>query len=196
MSELEFKEYMKELIHKYDYYDPIQDRIEALKFAQIKKKNILDIGTGKGYIPILAAKKYGCLVTTIDTSKAKLSLAKEYAKQEKVIDKITFKSVNASKLPFRSRTFDAVICFNTLHHNKKNYQRIVSEMLRVSKSKVVITELTKSGARIFDQYIHPTENHTKKLIDLNCLESQLSVFGNVKKMERKLMTTFVCIKSK
>ena len=78
MTDKEMKEYLKRLIQKYDYYDPIKDRTEALRFANIKNKNILDIGAGEGYLAILAAKNFNCNVTTIDYSKENIDICKKF----------------------------------------------------------------------------------------------------------------------
>ena len=188
------KEYLKGLIQKHDYYDPIHDRMEALRFGNLKNKKIIDIGTGKGYLAILAAKNFSCNVTTIDISKDKVILAKENAKKEDILDKIKFQLIDAMNIPFKKNSFDIAISFNALHHNKKGYIKMVEEMFRVAKEKVIITELNKNGAKIFDEYIHSEENHKDMAIDLKELENKLNQYGKVKKLNRKLMTTFVCEK--
>jgi len=194
MTNKEIKEYLQGLIQKYDYYDPVHDRMEALRFGNIKNKKIIDIGTGKGYLAILAAKNFSCNVTTIDISKDKIILAKENAKKEDILDKIRFQLIDARNIPFKKNSFDIAISFNALHHNKKGHIKMVEEMFRVAKEKIIITELNENGAKIFDKYIHSEENHKDMAIDLKELEKKLNQYGKVKKLNRKLMTTFVCIK--
>ena len=189
------KNYINRLIWKSNYYNPIEDRNKALKFAKIRNKKILDMGTGKGYVAILAAKNFNCDVTTIDISKEKIKIAKENAKKEKVFDKIKFKEGNAIKTPFLKNSFDAVISFNALHHSKGKFKKIIDEMFRVSKNKVIITELNEKGARIFDYHIHTEENHSNMILDLNWLREYLEKNSKVNVLERKLMTTYVCEKS-
>lgn len=187
------KDYICELIQKYDYYDPIKDRMEALRFGNIKHKNILDIGTSKGYLAILAAKNFNCDVTTIDISKEKIKIAKENAEKEKVVDKIKFRKGDATKMPFPKNSFDAAISFNTLHHTKSNFKKVITEMFRVSKNKVIITELNETGAKIFDEYFHPEENHRGIILNLNELRDFLKQYStSIKLLERKFMSTFVC----
>ena len=188
--------YMEKLIKKYDYYDPIKDRIEALRFGNIGNKNVLDIGTGKGHLAILAAKSFNCKVTTIDISKEKIKIAKENAQKDGVLDKIKFKLNNALNISFKDNSFYAVISFNALHHNKRGYEKIIKEMFRVAKDKVVIAELNETGARVFDDYIHPEENHKDMSIDLKELENKLKQYSRIKRFDRKLMTTFVCEKNR
>jgi len=189
------KNYINRLIWKSNYYNPIEDRNKALKFAKIRNKKILDMGTGKGYVAILAAKNFNCDVTTIDISKEKIKIAKENAKKEKVFDKIKFKEGNAIKTPFLKNSFDAVISFNALHHTKKNFKKVIAEMFRVSKNKVIITELNGTGAKIFDKYIHPKENHQAMILNLNDLRNFLKQYSDtIKIFKRRLMNTFVCEK--
>ena len=196
MTGKEIKEYVKGLIRKYDYYDPVKDRIEALRLGNIKNKNILDIGAGEGYLAILAAKNFNCNVMTIDISEEKIMIAKENAKKEGVLDKIKFKLNNAINISFKDNSFDAAISFNALHHAKKDYGKIIKEMARVTKAKVIVTELNGAGVRAFDEYIHPGKNHKDMAIDLKELENSLEKYLEVKMFERKLMTTFVCEKNK
>jgi len=194
MKDKSLEEYVKSLIQKYDYYDPVKDRMESLRFGKIKNMDILDIGAGEGYLAILAAKNFNCTVTTIDISKEKIKMAKINAKKEGVLDKITFKLNNALKIKFNDDSFQAAVSFNALHHNKKNYEKIIKEIFRVSKDKVIVTELNPKGAKVFDNIVHPGGNHKNKIIDLKELENKLSQFGKIKRLDRKLMSTFVCEK--
>jgi len=197
MANKNIEEYVKDLIQKYDYYDPIKDRIKALSIANIKNKKILDIGAGKGYLAILAAKNFNCDVTTIDISKEKIKIAKENAKKEGVLDKIKFKLCNALNLPFKKNSYDISVSFNALHHNKGDYKKIIQEMFRVAKEKIVVTELNKTGANVFDKYVHIGENHKEMIISLEDLEQELNHYSKkVKRLDRKLMSTFVCKKNK
>ena len=196
MTDKEMKQYVGQLIQKYDYYDPMKDRLEALRFGNVKNKKILDIGTGKGYLAILAAKNFGCDVTSIDISKEKMRVARENAKAENVLDKIFFRISNASHISYANDSFDVVISFNALHHSKKTHKEIIKEMFRVSRDKVVITELNEMGAKVFDDYIHPEENHKAMIIELKDLEQEICKYSEVKRHDRKLMTTFVCKKNK
>ncbi|MFH0876346.1 MAG: class I SAM-dependent methyltransferase [archaeon] len=188
------KEYIKKLLQKYDYYDPVKDRMEVLRFARLKNSKILDVGTGFGHIAILAAKEYNCLVTAIDNCEEKIMQAKENARKENVLDKITFTIADATQMPYPNNSFDVVMSFNALHHCRGDYKKIVSEMFRVSKKKVVITELNETGAKAFDEFIHPEENHRKMILNLELLHGLLKEKSKVSVLERKTMNTYVCEK--
>ncbi|MFA6424664.1 MAG: class I SAM-dependent methyltransferase [Phycisphaerae bacterium] len=196
MSDKELKEYVKELLVKYDYYEPLKEREEALKLAQVSGKKVLDMGTGKGWLAILAAKNYKCKVTSIDTSEENLRIAKENAKKDNVEDKIKFLQVDARKTDFKGNSFDIVIAFNLLHHMKGDYLPAIKEMFRISKHKVIITELNKAGAEVFDNYIYPEEKHSKMALDLDNMARVLSKYGTVSRHDRKIMSTFICLKNR
>lgn len=52
---------------------------------------------------------------------------------------------DARALPFPDRTFDAVLCLQTLHHfDDADAARVLSEMVRVSRHKVVVSDLRRS----------------------------------------------------
>jgi ubiquinone/menaquinone biosynthesis C-methylase UbiE len=191
MTDKETKEYLKNLMEKYDYYDPLKDRMEALRFGNVKNKNILDIGAGEGYLAILAAKNFNCDVTTIDISEEKIRIAEENADKEGVSQKIKFKLNNAFNISFKDRSFDIAVSFNALHHNKDGYEKIIKEMFRVSKESIIVTELNETGVKAFDEYVHPESNHKEMAIGLVELENVLKKYSKVKRLERKLMTTFV-----
>ncbi len=195
MTDNEMQRYMGELIQKYDYYDPIKDRTEALRVGSILKKDILDVGSGNGYIAILAAKNFHCDVTSIDISEDKINIARINAEKEGVLDKIEFKLDDATSMSFKQNHFDVAISFNALHHCKGNYKKIIKEMFRVARDKVIITELNQNGAKLFDEYIHPEEHHKDMAIDLKELENNLKKYSSIKRFDRKLMSTFVCVKN-
>lgn len=195
MKDKSTKEYVKELIQKYDYYDSIKDRKETLRLGKVGNKDILDVGTGKGYLAILAAKNFNCSVTTIDISEKKINIARKNAKEEGVLDKIRFKLDNAMNISFKKNSFDIAVSYNALHHSKNNYEKIIHEMFRVAKDRVVITELNQIGARIFDEYLHPEVNHKEMALDLKELENKLKKLSKVKRFDRKMMSTFVCEKN-
>jgi ubiquinone/menaquinone biosynthesis C-methylase UbiE len=181
------RKYILDLINKCDYYDSERDRMHALKSANIQGKKLLDVGTGKGKTAYLAKDEFLCEVTSVDISPEKIKRAQRLHKN------IRFLSADAGQLPFDSGSFDAAICYNTLHHSKGR-SKIIDEMFRVARDKVVITEITPAGAEIFDQFIHPEENHAQMALDHAELLKTLQARARVKIMERKLMTTYICIK--
>lgn len=123
-----------------EYYDKIAEGYNELyeeeqerKLKLIKKHLnvkglVLDIGAGTG-----VAKKYFKNIILLDPSKEML----KKAKGKKVVAK-------AEKLPFKDKTFDAVISVTSLHHT--NIKKAIKEIKRVSKpnTKYAFTILKRS----------------------------------------------------
>ena len=196
MTGKENKRYLAGSAERYGSYDSIKERTEALSFGNVKDQDMLDIGAGEGYLAILAARDFNCNVTIIDISEEKINTAKENARKEGVLGKINFKLNNALNISYKDNTFDSVVSFNALHHNKDDYEKIVKEMIRVAKGNIVVTELNKKGVRAFDEYIHPESNHKDMAIHLKELENVLMKYSKVKRLDRKLLSTFVCEKNR
>ncbi|MBU4502056.1 MAG: class I SAM-dependent methyltransferase [Nanoarchaeota archaeon] len=193
MTDEELEEYVNDIIKKHDYYDRIKDRQEVLRFGKAKNSKLLDIGTG--YLSILAAKEFNCRVTSIDLLKEKLKEVQQEARKEGVSKEIRFVEANAAKLPFSDSSFDISVSYGALHHNKNNYRSIIGEMFRVSKKRIVITELTKCGVHLFDRYLYPKEDHKGMALDLEEIKKVLQNYTNkIDVFERKCMATFVCHK--
>jgi ubiquinone/menaquinone biosynthesis C-methylase UbiE len=193
MSDKELQEYIKRIIKKYDYYDRIKDRLEVLRVGEAKNSKLLDIGAG--YLSILAAKKFNCKVTSIDISEERIKEVKKEAKEERLLKKIKFIKSNATTLPFADNRFDISVSYGALHHCGNKYPRVVREMFRVSKKRVVVTEMTPCGVHLFDNYLYPEEKHKKMALDLENLKKLLQYYSHkIETLNRKCFTTFVCKK--
>ena len=193
MTEEELKEYINDMIKKHDYYDRVKDRREVLRVGKVKNSKLLDIGTG--YLSILAAKEFNCRVTSIDLLKEKLQEIKQEARKEVISKRIRFVEANAAKLPFADNNFDISVSYGALHHSRNDYKKIIQEMFRVSKKRVIITELTKCGLHLFDRYLYPKENHKEMVLDLEEIKKVLQNYTKkIDVFERKCMVTFVCHK--
>ncbi len=94
-----------------------------------KKRRILDVGTGTGFLALILAE-LGHEVVGIDISRQMLKVAKEKARKAKV--SVEFRQGDAENLPFKSESFDAVICRHLLW-TLPNPERAVKEWKRVLK---------------------------------------------------------------
>lgn len=117
--------YENELTHPW-YRATRQMLIEYL-FERLKKSaSVLDAGCGTGGT-IKALNKAGYLnVTGIDNNK----LAIKYCKKNK-ISKVSFANIN--RLPFKDKSFDAVVCLDVLYHKGVSMKLALSEFHRVLK---------------------------------------------------------------
>ena len=116
-------------------YDELYNE-EQLSKTMIIVKNIrfhndcklLDVGCGSG----ISMKPFNCKKIGVDNSEELLKL-NPYP---------TIKA-DAENLPFDNNSFEVVICVTALH-NFNNFEKAINEMVRVSKSRVVISLLKKS----------------------------------------------------
>lgn len=92
-----------------------------------KNKKILDVGCGTGLSKILDCEIFG-----IDPSKEML----EQAQYKTIVAK-------AESIPFANNYFDCVISVSAIH-NFENFEKGLSEMIRVSKGPIIISVLKKS----------------------------------------------------
>lgn len=104
----------------------IHEITRKLKKYQVKK--VLDLGCGSGWLSIFIAK-YGFDVTGIDIAKPAVELGKQWSKEDNV--NVNFLVGDMFNLPFKEKSFDAVICNSVLEHfrldqSEKIFDRINS----------------------------------------------------------------------
>lgn len=97
-----------------------------------KDKQVLDVGCGVGASACRIAKRLGCRVSGIDLSEKMVGHAKERARREGVEERVRFMVADARKLPFKSESFDAVIC-ESVSAFLEDKQGAVREYARVVK---------------------------------------------------------------
>ncbi|MCA8942643.1 MAG: class I SAM-dependent methyltransferase [Planctomycetes bacterium] len=80
-------------------------------------REILDIGTGPGDIPLLlAAANPSARITAVDAAETMLGLARQKVARAGLEDRITLRAADAKSLPFDDGAFDGVISNTILHH--------------------------------------------------------------------------------
>jgi ubiquinone/menaquinone biosynthesis C-methylase UbiE len=92
---------------------------EAVEMGIPPGGQVLDIGTGPGFVAIEVAralKGTGCLVVGLDLSEAMLALAAENAVEAGVSDMLAWREGNCKVLPFGDGEFDCVVSNDSLHH--------------------------------------------------------------------------------
>ena len=150
-----------------------------------KNSNILDVGTGWGFMAItLALHDYE--VITGEPKGAHWADWKSRAELANVKDKIIFKPFNAEELPFGDAFFDAVFLYTSLHHIE-NKSRAISEILRVMKydGSLIIIELTEKGVeKIRERHIfHPDAVDPREFTNKFDLE--------LKKIQSKFLNAYI-----
>jgi SAM-dependent methyltransferase len=111
--------------------DALRDRSTA---------TVLDVGTGLGDIPACVADEVSnCEIVTIGVDEAPSLLAAARSRMTYGV------CANGLTLPFRDRSVDVVLCSQVLHHFEgPDAQRLVSELHRVARVAVIISDLRRS----------------------------------------------------
>ena len=104
-------------------------------------KSLLDVGsaTGRG-LTDFAEGLPGALVCGVEPVAALLAKAQEAG----VLQYVPLVRGTGESLPFADGSFDAVCEFSILHH-VPNPSKVVSEMLRVARKMIVITDCNRFG---------------------------------------------------
>ncbi|RJQ37076.1 class I SAM-dependent methyltransferase [Candidatus Microgenomates bacterium] len=103
-----------------------------------KKKTLLDIGTGTGYVAIESAKK-GVKVIGCDLSVKAIENLKKY-KKDFSLNNLTFLKCNAEELPLKNESVNYIVANAILEHLPKE-EEAINEWKRVLKKngKIFIT---------------------------------------------------------
>ena len=106
-----------------------------LKFANLSKNlRILDLGAGTGGLALILAEEGASEVVGVDISPAMLEVA-EYLRLSSALptaNRVSFRLAAAQRMPFRSDSFDGIICRLVLHHTHKP-EHILQEVVRLLK---------------------------------------------------------------
>lgn len=115
-----------------------------------RTKTILDVGCGQGYpMQLLKISKKDLKATGVDLFEEYLREAKKLGVYEKLVKS------DVMKLPFKSKTFDTVICLQVIEHlPKKDGIELIKRLEDIAKYQVIVT--TPLG--YFD---HPDMDHNK-----------------------------------
>lgn len=106
---------------------------------------ILDAGAGTGRFSIPLAQE-GHEIIHLDISEKMIEIARKNAESRK-IENIQFVQGDICKgLEFEDNTFDLVLCLDSpLSYCYKNYENILSELIRVSRWKIVLCVMNRYG---------------------------------------------------
>jgi len=105
-------------------------RIALDVIAKIESGNLVDLGSGTGYLSIEIAKRAPRLkVCGIDLSKAMVKIARRHARTTK---NVQFEFCDAAELPFEDDSIDFIVSTGSLHHWRRPVQ-VLNECYRVLK---------------------------------------------------------------
>ncbi len=164
----------EDLFEKIDYLKPIIDF-----WGDISNKKVLDLACGDGWLSLNLAKS-GAKVYGFDVSPQKIELARKYAKENGLDERVTFDVMTSENLTYEDNFFDFAIMHAALHH------------CDIEKTSKQIHRVLKPGGKavlIEDYAYHPIMNlyrmltpgkHTadEKALDDNDLKNFVSGFSS------------------
>jgi ubiquinone/menaquinone biosynthesis C-methylase UbiE len=103
------------------------DRLHRLCHLD-EAQEVLEVGCGIGVGPAYIAKRFDCRVVAVDISEKMLSWARQRARREGVVDRITFRQADIRGLPFD----DAVIAESVLAF-VEDKEAAIRELIRVTQ---------------------------------------------------------------
>jgi len=107
------------------------DKLLALCHIQ-DAQEVLNVGCGIGVGSTYIASKYGCRVVGVDISEKMVEWSRQRAREERVEDKVEFRTANVLDLPFEADRFDVVFCESVLAF-VKDKPRAIRECVRVTR---------------------------------------------------------------
>ena len=122
----------------------------AGRVAKVAHGQVLDMGTGPGWVPVeLARKRPDLRIVGVDKSHAMLKLARRNAEGQGVADRVTFIHADAREVPFEDGHFDTVISSSFLHQIA-DPTPVLREIARVSgeDGTVYLEDLVRPSRRL------------------------------------------------
>lgn len=149
------------------YFGGSSAAVAELKIAFQKSSGtltLLDVGTGVGDVPARArkgAKKAGVAMFTVGIDSAEELVRAGRSPHDAVV------CGDGLRLPFPDRSFDVVLASQVLHHfDDKHSVQFLSELNRVARTRVVISDLRRSWLAIIGLWLgsfilrfHPVSRH-------------------------------------
>lgn len=114
---------------------PFTALAKAVRRVDKSAETILDVGCGRGFPARLLSRRGNFKITGIEIYIPYLLVAKDCG----AFTNLVLGDLRAG-LPFKDKTFDVVICIEVIEHlEKEDGIRLISELERVAKRKVILT---------------------------------------------------------
>ena len=116
----------------------LRSQFIAEKINQLEFKSLLEIGCGYGK-QLQNFRSRNALIVGCDFSRPQLLKAKEFCKGQN----LALIEADAETIPFKDKTFDAVLSSAVILHNQyEKARKIISEMIRISRKYLIHNEDT------------------------------------------------------
>lgn len=182
--------YNKYIVYQHkDYFRFTIDSILLAGFVDLKydTKNIIDLGTGNGVIPIYLTLKTDAHIYGVEIQKELFDLGVKGVKKNKLEEQITLINDDLKNMPsvFKNKEFDAVVCnppffkyHKSSHVNKNEYLTIARHEVKTNLNEIIETsyELLKDRGTLF--LIHRPDRLTEiiRTLQTNKMEPKIIRF--------------------
>ena len=170
-----YKMYLErtELYKKFGY-DIEAERKFLLDKSEPLYGDILEVGTGKGYLAVILAKE-GHNFISLDISEEEQKFAWLHLKHLGLEEKVDFKIGNAENLIFADKSFEIVISSHLIHHLDNTF-KVIDEFIRVLsyEGKIILSDFSREGLEIVNK-VHQCEgrSHQASPVGLKDIEKHL-----------------------
>ena len=170
-----YKMYLErtELYKKFGY-DIEAERKFLLDKSEPLYGDILEVGTGKGYLAVILAKE-GHNFISLDISEEEQKFAWLHLKHLGLEEKVDFKIGNAENLIFADKSFEIVISSHLIHHLDNTF-KVINEFIRVLsyEGKIILSDFSREGLEIVNK-VHQCEgrSHQASPVGLKDIEKHL-----------------------
>jgi ubiquinone/menaquinone biosynthesis C-methylase UbiE len=165
------------------------ERTEVLKLGAVAGKSLLDVGAGP--MALIAARDFGCEVTTVDISTSALEMGHREAADAHLADRIKFDRQDATDLPYPDQSFDVAVSYGAVHHVPvARRQKLLAELFRVVRERIIVAEYTSAE---FNR-VHPDGSY--ELVALDWLEQALGRLGKRETHRGEQMNVCICHREK
>src|SRR5262245_52679653 len=109
----------------------------------------LEVASGSGGPALHLAQRYGCRVSGVDVNAFGVATAHRLAAEAGLGHRVRFKVADAtSRLPFNDRTFDALVCIDSMNHFPDRLQTFMewSRVLRSGARAIFTDPVVLTGA--------------------------------------------------
>lgn len=170
-----YKMYLErtELYKKFGY-DIEAERKFLLDKSEPLYGDILEVGTGKGYLAVILAKE-GHNFISLDISEEEQKFAWLHLKHLGLEEKVDFKIGNAENLIFADKSFEIVISSHLIHHLDNTF-KVIDEFIRVLsyEGKIILSDFSREGLEVVNK-VHQCEgrSHQASPVGLKDIEKHL-----------------------
>ncbi len=127
--------------------------------------SVFDAGAGSGRFSVFLAKR-GISVVHFDISESMIQIAKDYAKQEGVYERIQFMMGRLGDLSaFSDESFDMVISFDApISYTYPNHKEVIKNLVRLTRNKIILSVSSRLGSLPY--HLNPIQK-AKYILDKN-----------------------------